>query len=381
MSTLRLVHLRSLDEIRNSAAAWDDLWWRAEVTLPTFRAELVAQWLERFAADSAVHVLAVVEDGQWVAALPLVGRRLAKMMPVGATPSCPWSSSGELLLDPAAEVPDVLDRLVAATDQLPWPLLWLDDVAIGEPRWRAWQAAMGRANISAEVRCRYEVARIATDGDWPAYRLSWSRKHRQKMSWAIRHLQRQGDVSHRVLTDLDPDEVAVLMLRGLRVEDRSWKGIAGTSALKTPGMASFFMRQAEQLAQWGQLRLDFLESAGCPIAFAYGMTAKRVYHSYRIGYDPVLARFSPGQLLRAEMLEGFFADDIAAGGHESFDCLGPLTDAQQSWRPTHYTIGRMAVALNRPLGSVLLGAYRLLRPNRAAPIMEPAVLPDVRPVT
>ena len=47
-SNLRLMHLRSVEELRGAAADWDDLWWRSEAALPTARAELLAQWVEQF---------------------------------------------------------------------------------------------------------------------------------------------------------------------------------------------------------------------------------------------------------------------------------------------------------------------------------------------
>ena len=43
-----IIHLTSLDEMRENAAAWDDLWWRSETAMPTARAELIAQWIEQF---------------------------------------------------------------------------------------------------------------------------------------------------------------------------------------------------------------------------------------------------------------------------------------------------------------------------------------------
>ena len=49
MSRLRLVRIDSLAEWRGQADAWDDLWSRSAVAVPTARAELIAQWLEEFA--------------------------------------------------------------------------------------------------------------------------------------------------------------------------------------------------------------------------------------------------------------------------------------------------------------------------------------------
>jgi len=59
--------LDSIGAIRCRAAAWDRLWQRSEVSLPTARAELTAQWLEHFARKASFCVLSVEDDGDLVA--------------------------------------------------------------------------------------------------------------------------------------------------------------------------------------------------------------------------------------------------------------------------------------------------------------------------
>ena len=44
---LRLRRIDSIGGLRDVAAAWDRLWQRSAVSMPTVRAELVAQWLEQ----------------------------------------------------------------------------------------------------------------------------------------------------------------------------------------------------------------------------------------------------------------------------------------------------------------------------------------------
>ena len=86
MSQPRPVQLASIDDLRGAARAWDDLWWRSELTMPTIRAELIAQWVERFAPRAEFRALAVEVDGQWVAALPLVPHKLGRFVGAGVMP-------------------------------------------------------------------------------------------------------------------------------------------------------------------------------------------------------------------------------------------------------------------------------------------------------
>ncbi len=136
MTQLRIVHFDSLAALRDNAAAWDDLWQRSDVTLPSLRAELLAQWVEQFAAPERFHAIAVADDSRLSAALPLVERKVARWLPAAAMPCSEWSSSGDLLLDPTADADAVLDELAGGIGQSPWPLLWLDEAVLDAPRWR-----------------------------------------------------------------------------------------------------------------------------------------------------------------------------------------------------------------------------------------------------
>ena len=321
------------------------------------RAELIAQWVEQFARPEDFCALAVEADGRLAVALPLVRRKLGRLLDVAALPCNEWSSSGDLLLDPQAG-DDALDVLAAAIGEMPWHALWLDETWLDAPRWQRFRAALDRAGMAANSRSRWQVGRVAIDGDWSAYQSTWSRKHRQKMAWALRRLKRCGDVRLNIVGESGPDDVAAAMRRAFEIEDRGWKGAAGTSVLRAPGMAEFFIRQAQTAAAWGQLELTFLECGGQPAAFAYGLTAKGVFHSMKVGYDPEYAECAPGQLLRCLLLERCFCDPQ----RRAVDFQGPMTDAHAAWRPERCTVSRLTVAPRRWLGRLAVGAYEHLWP-------------------
>ena len=79
-SGVQLLHLRSAQQLRDVAAAWDDLWQRSAVTLPTARASMVVHWVERLAPERPFHALAVERDGRLLAALPLIETRLKSVL-------------------------------------------------------------------------------------------------------------------------------------------------------------------------------------------------------------------------------------------------------------------------------------------------------------
>lgn len=353
-----VIHLTALDELLAASELWNDLWRRSDVNSPTLRASLVALWMAHFGKlkpysleARRFRALVVEHDGRWVAGLPLVEARVGGVLSAGTWPANEWSDSGDLLLDPAVDPRPVLDALAKAMDLLPWPLLRLGDVPIEAARWQHMLAALERAGLPFHFRPEMAPGRINTQGNWEDYRQSWSRRHRQQVPRHARRLAQRGRVELQVLDQLDPDEVEPWLSAGFDIEDRSWKGVRGTSVRRSPGIFAFYLDQARELARCGALSLAMLVLDGRPIAFAYGMCAKGAYRSYKVGYDPEFAQYSPGQLLRYRLLERFFCDDR----YQAIEYITP-TPAHICWRPERYQVGRLLVARRTWFGRCLVAA-------------------------
>jgi CelD/BcsL family acetyltransferase involved in cellulose biosynthesis len=350
----RLLHLTSITELRDSAALWDDLWWRSHATRPTARAEIVAQWIEQFAPQAQFQAWVVEEQGTWLAAIPLIRVVRGHVLGTGALPGNEWSPAGDLLLDADADVNAVMDILTAVLRETPWSLLWFEGIAAGSPPWKALIEAINRAGLPTDFRLRWHVPLIEIGHDWKACQQQWSKKHHCKMLKAAKRLAEQGDLRFVTHGQLSPQEVEPLLRKAFEVEDSSWKGQAGSSVLRAHGMFEFFLRQAEQLAAWDQLELSFLELDGKSLAFVYGFGAKGISYWHKIGYDPEYRCSTPGQLLQYFILEKLHQEP----GRQAVDCMGPLTEALSKWQPAAYPVGRLVVAPRRLLGRLALQVYK-----------------------
>jgi CelD/BcsL family acetyltransferase involved in cellulose biosynthesis len=357
VAKLRLVQLASVDQLRSLAAEWDDLWRRSDLAAPTARADLIAQWVEHFGQGQRFTALAVQEAGRLVAALPLIGKRLSGVVEVAALPANCWSAAGDLLVDQHAG-DEALDELVRGLSDVRWPLLWLEGVNLDAAAWRRLIAAMSRGGVECEAREDYRVGWIDTVGQWSAYEASWSKNHRKNMRKTRERLGQLGKVTGTVQRDVATQQVGPLLRRAFEVENRSWKGPAGTSVVRSSGIFEFFLQQARQLARRGELEIAFLELDGEPIAFEYGYRSKGVYFSHKVGYDERFASYGPGQLLMLELLERFHGDAAVQG----VDCLGPLSDAVSRWTTRTYACGRLIAAPRKVVGGALLASYRAARP-------------------
>jgi hypothetical protein len=346
--------LGSIDDLRRHAAAWDDLWRRTESTMPTAQAELIAQWVEHFAADERFAAIVVQDSQRMVAALPLVGYTVGRVLKVGRLPSNCWSPGGDLLVDAEADPAAVLKVLVQGLPELPWPLLWLDEVEWNGPLWYQFRQAAWHADCDYSTHHQFDVGVIDIDDDWPAYEARWSGNHRRSVRVGLRRLQEQGEVQFEAVRDVSPEKLETLLRWGFEVEHRSWKGPAGTSVLSTPGMFDFFVRQARVLAEQGHLQLYLLRLDDRPIAFEYCYGSQGVCYSHKLGYDEQFARCAPGLVLRRMQLERLFAE----GNHHTFDTLGILCDAKAKWSSRAYSVGRLVVSTAHAVSPLLMHAYR-----------------------
>jgi hypothetical protein len=324
--------------------------------MPTMRAETLAMWIEQFAPNGRFHAIAVEEDGRLTAAMPLVSRRLAKILSAGSMTCNPWLPCGDLLLDTQADIGETLSALISGVGDLPWPLLWLNDAVLDAPRWMALRAACIEEGIPTVEHARYEVALIEIAHDWDAFTKNLSRSHRQSTHKAERRLSGLGDLHLDLLSQLAPEEVQPWLEKVFVVENSSWKGAASSSVLSSPGMSDFYLRQARQLAEWEQLEIAILRLEDHPIASLFGFSAKGIFYAHKIGYDPKFAQYSPGQVMFWKILERLHRQ----GGWKAFDCIGPITEATSRWRPNTYTIGRLAIAPRKLVGRLALQAYRCL---------------------
>jgi hypothetical protein len=248
---------------------------------------------------------------------------------------------------------------VAQLMRLGWPLLWLENTPYEESHWQRFLAACRRAGLPVSVRDQYRVGQVEIGHNWDAYEASLKGDHRRNRRKQLRQLEQQGATELVVHTPTVAAEVNDLVRIGFEVEDRSWKGAAGSSVLRQPGLLQYFQLEARQLADWGQLELCFLLHAGQPIAFIYGWSAKGVRYTPKLGYDEAFKPFGPGHLLMLKHLERLHADGTA----RLVDFNGPLVPWFASWATRSYPLGRVVVGGPRSFDRGLFTAYEHVFPR------------------
>jgi CelD/BcsL family acetyltransferase involved in cellulose biosynthesis len=351
-----LLRLRSVGALRERAPAWDELWTQSDGIAPSARADLVADWIEHFAPGAAVEALVVEEQGRFVAALPLYVHTVGRVLPVARLPRNAWAANGALLLDPSVDPAPVLDCLVCGLSRVPAALIWLPLAPTEEPAWEALREAMNRAGMPFLLEEQYRVPQVEIGDDWDAYdRTRESRRNRRRHAQAM---ERDGGAELEVHTRFAPGELDRLLRLGFEIEDRSWKGRAGTSALRWPGLFEFYCREAHRLAARDELQLVFLKLAGTPVAFSYQWRSRGRQFCVKLGYDEEWRQYGPGQQLMMRQLQQLHGDP----GCDLLDFWGRAVGWSKIWATSDYPLCRLVAAPRGLLRRGLFNLYRAARP-------------------
>lgn len=356
---MNIVHYRSTEELRADAHRWDELWQRSDVTAPTMRAELIADWIDTFAPHDELAAVAVEDEGRLLAALPLLARRTSKVLKRGCLPVDDWFSAADMLLDPEVAADPLCQRLVEGMLEDNFSLFWLHTVPFETTRWRALHAAMRTAGMPATVHEQLETPVVELSESWEAYEKTMSGDHRRSRRRYRRMMERDGEVQFEIIRAPQGERLVELLREGFEIEDRSWKGNEGTSLLQTPGMFEFYCRQAERMAGWNQLALVFLRFNGAAVAFSYAWQSKGVHFCVKLGYDDSFRKYGPGQQMNLRLLERL---------HETRECgeldfWGRLMPWNESWATRTYKLGRIVAAPPKLVGRGLFLGYETLLPQ------------------
>ena len=245
MADLRLVTIESVAELAPVADRWDDLWQASEAVLPTLRADLLALWVEQFApCREAAH------------ARRRAGRPIHCCHPVAQPAPDAGLGSGRNDRQPVdaggRSTSRSRGRLAgrARFDRGPDAAVAVDHGPFSSHRPAARSLATLVRRGARSPRCGPLPARPLCHSDAANFRrlvgLCGRTFEQSQETDEPRGSQSEpgGGVELRIVRDLQRSDVESWLRRGFEVEDRNWKGQAGSSVLKVPGIFDYFVAQA-----------------------------------------------------------------------------------------------------------------------------------------
>ena len=318
-------------EVQEGRAAFDALRdeWNAVVArgpadLPFARHEWIAAWLDAFAPEGRLRVLAARD----AAGRPPGSRRSSRSGPGGRPPR----RAGERPLLPrrvgarAGRAGRGGGALGAPARRLRWDVLLLRDLprdgptsTLLEPLARADRHLTGRWE---SLRTPY----IALGGEGAEARTS--SRFRANLRRRARRLGEQGAVAVR--REDGTGDLSGALGDFLALERSGWKGARGTAIAGDPRLVAFYARVAHDAAARGALAIRALALDGHPVAIHLGLVHRGVYYLPKTAYDERLGAVSPGQLLHREVVA-----ECEARGLSELDFLGPDMEWKRDWEPRH----------------------------------------------
>lgn len=316
-------------EVVASPAAFSDLRseWNALVVRSDdqvfYRHEFIETWLNHFAAGQWRILVLRDAAGCLVAALPLLyGWALLHGLPLRQLRAAanPHSGRFDLIADqPELASAAFLDYLAARRD---WDVLILTELP-RQGRARALEQVAGDRGFPTGRWCAMDSPCRRLPATWAELEGQLSSRFRANLRRRRRALAALGEVRAERCSDS-----AAWVEAGMELELSGWKGRSGTAIVQDAATCGFYTNLARLLGPQGQLALWALYFDERLIAFQFGLEYRGSYALLKPAYDETLARYSPGQLLMAEVLR-----DAIARGLTRFEFLGEDMPWKQDWQP------------------------------------------------
>jgi len=310
--------------LESLAAEWDDLVRAMARPSPFLLHGWLVEWWRHFGPGRTLAVAVAKRQGRLVGAAPVYVAR-ARGVRVARFLGAHESSLGDLLLAPGE---DRGTGLLLVNELLEQPFDYAD--FYGLP---AASILAGSAQPRFVERVDAPVLEMP-DGWEAAYAAKTSSKQRNLHRRRLRQLGEVGPVEFvisRTREEIEPALEEAFQLHELR-----WRGRPDGSTFGTQTGREFHRAAARRLADADLVRIVLMRVEGRPAAFHYIFALDGVMLSHRLGFDPALARYSPGlvttlETLRAASELGLTRVEFLGGAErykvELADGLEPLSEA------------------------------------------------------
>ncbi|MCC6730678.1 MAG: GNAT family N-acetyltransferase [Chthonomonadales bacterium] len=212
----------------------------------------------------------------------------------------------------------------------------------------------GHAILVAQEPCPY----VALPPTWDEYAARLGRKMRSNIGYQERLLGRAFERVENRLAGADDLHAAMDDLFVLH--QRRWRARMLPGVLGGGSRRAFHRLVAERFAERGWLRLHTLRLDGRAAAALYCFAYRGRYGYYLGGFDPELARYSPGTVLTAAAIRQAIAE-----GCQEFDFLRGHEPYKYRWQPEERVNHRLLLSRPRSVRS-----HAMLRLNHLERYVE-----------
>lgn len=189
---------------------------------------------------------------------------------------------------------------------------------------------------------------------WDEFLTLQSKSHRKQLRRLDKRVLATEDCQWHQVSSIDEFDEAWEIFIDLHQRRRISLGEPGCFASKRWG--DFHKEVAQQLLEQGQLRLNWLELGGQPIAVEYHFADGRTTYVYQGGLDPQRLDEEPGRLSMIRTIQQAIDE-----GHRKFDLLRGDEPYKPHWRATAKETVRVQVVPNRTTAQLRHKTWTSLR--------------------
>ncbi|MFN0124951.1 MAG: GNAT family N-acetyltransferase [Blastocatellia bacterium] len=309
--------------------------WRALCAeSPFFQPEWIAAYVRAFAADKQLIVFTARRAGQLRAVLPLITERATLHgVPVRKlrSPSGVHSCRFDLVAGRGDEAAAVGAIWQALQQRKGWDVIELLDMPEGGLGERLLDLAanaafpVGQWQMPAAPYLPFVVSGVTTEERLAATLQQASTKRRND----VRRLRRRLEEQDVVRVSCDEHATPAELARFYALERAGWKGQQGTAIACDERLRQFYDAVAQTKAAQGQFLLYRLDVGEQTIAMQFCVTEGQTCYLLKPAYDESFRKYSPGNLLVAEVLP-----DLLARGLTEYDLLSPASEWKNYWTKT-----------------------------------------------
>lgn len=356
MSLYNLCIINSIASLREKSEYWDDLWFRSSVVSPLAQAKFIAQWVEKFAPKGRFCALVVQSNNRFLAALPIVETKKAKVISAGMNPSNTWAMSGQFLVDFRENTERVINLLVSGFRNLPFSILWFDYIRCDEPEWILLKRVLSAQNMPSHWLVRYPSAVVNFDRTSGNFLSQFDAKGLSKIERKYRRYYLNNNIQFAYTCSRE--EVLPLLSSCFELENLGWKGGAKGGSILKRGMDSFVKDQALALSDNNEFFLFMLKNDDKLIAFLYGILSKKTLFMLKSSYDPAFCNYAPGQVLMYLIFNDFCQENDVL----RVDFVGEAMAYQKLWNPIYSLNVQCVLPLSTCSGRFFYFLYNFFMP-------------------
>jgi CelD/BcsL family acetyltransferase involved in cellulose biosynthesis len=292
-------------EVEALAPEWESLWDRAPAATPFQHPAWLLPWWRHLWGGG---------EAWWITLRD--GARLA-----GLAPLFVWGVTRRCVSLAGSGVTDYLDFLIEPEHAAAGAALVMEHLARHRRRWdvcdfqelRAESPVAGATADGLRLRCEpcstCPVLRLPVC--WEELQAALPHKFRTDLRRARNRIRNAGDAAFETAGEAELEEAAAALFRLHRAR---WQVREEEGVMATPALQAFYAEAARELLRAGMLRLHVLRLDGAIVAALYGFAGHGRFYAYLDGFDPALARLSPGTVLMSYAVESAIREGLDAAG-------------------------------------------------------------------